>query len=906
MARTRRTFIGELAGAATLAPTAGQPASGQPAAVREPAGRISYPRRFTGRQLRMIAFPLGGIGTGTISLGGRGQLRDWEIFNRPDKGNTPTYCFFAIWAQSGAAAPVARVLESRIQPPYETTPRGLGLVNAPGLPRLRNAVFEGDYPFARIAFSDDKLPVGVRLEAFNPLVPNDTEASSLPVAILRYTVRNPGKAPVKVSIAYSQENPTGPGGHHCEFRQQDQVTGLLQQNPLLAPSDPLAGSFAIVLLNQQGQDVTHLKSWKGPHPRVAPMLFWEDFKADGRLSETGAPGSSRVSSLCAQQVIPPGKTASFTFVLGWHFPNRTPARCGWRGARGHENEIIGNHYCTRFRDAWEAASFAARQLPQLERRTRAFVEAVRSSTLPPVVIEAAMANLSTLRTQTCFRTADGRFYGFEGCMDQAGCCFGSCTHVWNYEQATAFLFSELARSMRENEFEFATDDDGCMSFRQILPPGFERLGRAAADGQMGCLMKLFRDWQLSGDTEWLRRLWPKAKKALEFAWIHNGWDGDRDGVMEGVQHNTYDVEFSGPNPLSGVWYLGALRASEEMARALGEERSAAEYRRLFENGSRWIDQNLFNGEYYVQQIRSYPPEEVPASLVSNPAGRARIDGRAVFQLGDGCLCDQLVGQYFAHLAGLGYLLKRENVRTALRSVFRYNFRESLEEHESVQRVYALNDEAALLICSFPKGNPPEVPFWFATETMTGFEYQAAVHMFYEGMLKEGLRVFEAIRERYDGERRNPWNEAECGHHYARAMASWAALPALAGFQYSAVSRRLAFRPRLRVNEFRTFWSVPAAWGTFSQQQRVGRGRAVVEVSEGRLRCQQLRLGGVTASAAVHVMLGGRKVPCKAAAGADELVLSFEQEVTVEPGQKLEVRWEASRGGTRARVRANPA
>ena len=193
--------------------------------------------------------------------------------------------------------------------------------------------------------------------------------------------------------------------------------------------------------------------------------------------------------------------------------------------------------------------------------------------IPDAIKEAALFNLSTLRSQTAFRSAEGGFYGFEGCFDDAGAGFGTCTHVWNYEHATAFLFGDLARGMREVEFNESTGADGHMEFRAVLPRGrASDWGLAAADGQLGCLVKLYRDWQLSGDDEFLRRVWPGARRALEFCWIEGGWDADRDGVMEGCQHNTMDVEYFGPNPEIGGWYLAALRAGEEMAAYLGEDR----------------------------------------------------------------------------------------------------------------------------------------------------------------------------------------------------------------------------------------------------------------------------------------------------------------------------------------------
>ncbi len=436
------------------------------------------------------------------------------------------------------------------------------------------------------------------------------------------------------------------------------------------------------------------------------------------------------------------------------------------------------------------AEKTAPTLPELEAETLRFVESVCASDMPDVVKEASLYNVSTLRTQTCFRTEDGRFYGWEGCSDHVGCCLGSCTHVWNYEQATAFLFGDLARSMREVEFRHATREDGHMSFRVDLP--LDRVtdwGLAAADGQMGCLMKLYRDWQLSGDDDILRALWPKARKALEFCWIPGGWDADRDGVMEGCQHNTMDVEYYGPNPQMGSWYLGALQASEEIASYLGEEDFAHTCRDLFERGSRWMDANLFNGEYYEHEV--WPPVEVSAVApgLRHETMGARDLADPELQLGPGCLVDQLVGQYMAHVCGLGYLLERHHVCRTLESVMKYNFKERVFfGHFNHMRTFALNDESALLMATYPHGRRPKRPFPYYNEVMTGFEYTAASHMLYEGQRENGLKCIRAIRDRYDGKKRSPFDEAECGHHYARAMASWAAVLALTGFRYSGAYR----------------------------------------------------------------------------------------------------------------------
>ena len=777
--------------------------------ANKPAG---YARTFTGRQLAMIAFPLGGVAAGSLSLGGRGQLRDWEIFNRPDKGNNLSYALPSIWAQVGDAKPVAHVLEARYQPPYEGQD-GLGSQNAPGLSRLAGASFIGEFPQARIDFVDDALPVRVSLEAFSPFIPHHPDDSGLPVAILRYRVTNPHAQAAKVGIAWSIDNPVGKGDkRENEFRNGSKLSGISMTNPALSADDVLKGSFALAVLNQRNGSLTHLKGWPAGRWWNSPLLFWDDFSADGELGPE-ANKTNGVGALCLKRTLAPHESADYEFLLAWHFPNRTPARCGWHAPKGEENTVIGNWYCTKFSDTWAAAEYTAENLPRLEEKTKLFVNAMRDSTVPPVVIEAAMANLSTLRATTSFRTADGEFHGFEGVDDKLGCCFGNCTHVWNYETSTAHVFPSFARSLRKASFGFSQDEQGAMHFRQVLPDGKERSGFAAADGQMGQILHAYLDYSLSGDKEWLIAIWPRVKKAIEFAWIPGGWDANRDGVMEGVQHNTYDVEFYGPNPLCGVYYLAALRACEEMARAVGEAEFAAECHRLFENGSQWIDANLFNGEYYEQQIKSFRRDQIANSLRSDMG--ADDPEHPEYQLGKGCLVDQLLGQSLADVCGLGPLLKPENIRRTLQSIYKYNFKKSFAQHDNVQRTFVLNDEAALVVCDYGKTTRPRIPFPYFAEVFTGLEYATAAHMLFEGMTAEGLECIGATRRRYDGERRNPWDEAECGHHYARAMAAWSGIVALSGFRYNA--GKLSINPPTKAAEFRSFWATGTGWGVFTKR-----------------------------------------------------------------------------------------
>ena len=829
------------------------------------AGAWPVLRRYQGGNLRRVALPLGGIGTGTVSLGGRGDLRDWEIMNRPAKGFTPARGFFAIRFDGIGDEPVLRALEGRIDPADYEGPHGSRVPNH-GLARFASATFETAYPLATVRLEDPEIEPAVRLEAFNPLVPVDPEASGYPAAVLRYVVHNPYDHPIDVTVCGSVPNIVGYDGSVGSYR-ENRNTVRKESRPGYAITGVLCGSdrddtgieqygtLALSALhdddtgnglgNDQADVVTTRTNWAERSWGGGLLDFWDDLLADGRLEERTSDRAAPTGSVAVHRTVPAGASTSFTFLLTWHFANRPAwwidddAPNPWQ----HTDLIVGNHYATRWPDAWAVALELADQLPALESATVDFVRTFCGTDLPPVIAEAALSNLGTVRTQTCFRTADGNFFGWEGCDDHIGSCPGSCTHVWNYEPATAHLFGSLARSMREVEFGYATDERGLMSFRVMLPLAERaQLWRlAAADGQMGCIVKLHREWLRSGDEEFLRGLWPNAKRALEFCWIPGGWDADQDGVMEGCQHNTMDVEYYGPNPQMGVWYLAALRAAEEMARHLGDVEFAERCRGLFENGSRWLDEHLFTGSYYRHEIR--PPEN--ADAIAEGLRHYKMGARDLadpeLQLGDGCLIDQLVGQVLAHQSGMGYLLDPDNVATTWDSVLRLNRREGFDGHFNPMRSYVLGDEVALTMCSYTEGERPARPFPYAAEVMTGFEYTAAVGLAYEGKVAEAVRVVEDIRARYDGRRRNPFDEAECGHHYARAMASWGMVLALTGFGYEGTTGVLRLRGR---DGARDFWSTGDAWGVAEQRHQDGTLRTEITVHGGRLTLSRIDLTGL--------------------------------------------------------------
>jgi non-lysosomal glucosylceramidase len=428
------------------------------------------------------------------------------------------------------------------------------------------------------------------------------------------------------------------------------------------------------------------------------------------------------------------------------------------------------------------------------------------------------------------------------------------------------------------------DDTGAIHFRQTLPDGKARWGFAAADGQMGQILHAWLDWKISGDDGLLRSTWPRAQKALEFAWVPGGWDANRDGVMEGVQHNTYDVEFYGPNPLCGIYYLGALRAAEEMARAVGDASAAQSYRELFEKGSRWIDANLFNGEYYIQKVRGFRPDEIAKNLRSN-MGSADTENPE-YQVGAGCLVDQLLGQYLADAGGLGALVSADHIRTALQSIYRYNLKRSLADHDNVARTYALNDEAAVVICDYAKAERPRIPFPYYPESWTGQEYPLASLMMRWGMVEQGVEIVRNARLRYDGEKRNPWDEAECGHHYARAMSAWSTVLALSGFRYDGASAAAVAAPPSAGVEFQCVWATGTGWGTFSLRRQAQGTTFALKVLAGSLACRSCEFSakGVRAKASS----GGRTIENRLDRREDRAIVTFHETLRIAPNGEVRV------------------
>ena len=570
---------------------------------------------YDATHLDRISLPIGGIGTGSIGLGGRGDLRDFEVGNRPGKGFRPEWAFFAIRAEVEGRAPVALAVEGPV--PIEQYEGTFGSPAAHhGLPRFASCEFEAGYPFGRVRLRDDSFPVAVDLVGFNPLLLTDVASSSIPAAVLRHRLSNLADADCTVSVALSMSNFIGANGtadatgdNRNTLRENEAIAGVTLTAPGLAPDAEAGGELTMALLTPPGTSASHRTGWDDRRWGNPILDFWDDLLDDGQLEDRQTTAPRPIASLAGTVTLGPGESADLTFLLTWNFPHRRAWRSEDHGGINvgeYSDAVVGNAYSVAFPDSWQTATELVPRLDELERASVDSVRAVVESDAPREVVEAALFNLSTLRSPTVFQTADGEYYGWEGVGDRTGSCYGTCTHVWGYEFATSLLFAPIAHSFRRTQFARCTDDRGLMSFRIGLPlpstrgPGTSR----PRTGRWPVWCTCIGTGSSRGDDELLRR--PVARRApVARVLLDPRRLGRRPRRRDGGCASTTRWTSSTTAPIRrwgrGTWPRCA--PCEEMAESLGEGDFAATCRELCAAGRDWIDAEPLQRRVLPHEVR---------------------------------------------------------------------------------------------------------------------------------------------------------------------------------------------------------------------------------------------------------------------------------------------------------------
>ncbi len=825
------------------------------------ASKHAYNESYTGEFLNRIAFPIGGIGAGMFCLEGGGAISHMSIRHKPEVFNEPGL-FGAIYVKGIKNG--AKIVEGPVPDWKKFGQPGAGNGSGgaiTGLPHFQQAIFKARFPFATIDLTDTDIPLKVQITGWSPFIPTDQDNSSLPVGALEYSFMNTGKTSLDAVFSYNAKNFVRAEGGKSFIRKLTNGFILSEEGTKEKPN--LKTDFAI-FTDQDNTVVDHAwfrGGWWDPL-----TMAWNKIKTGDTASvepvESGAPGAS----LYVPLKLNPGQKKVVKIHMAWYVPD-SDQKHGKEGEKKENcdpesgccsspSQIGLDHYdkdfdapfykawySSKFKSVEEVCTYWKEQYNTLHKNSTLFKDAFYASTLPREVIEAIASNLTILKSPTVLRQYDGRLWNFEGCGDTWGCCHGSCTHVWNYAQAIPHLFPALERSLRHTEFCESQNKEGHQNFRATLPikPADHNF-HPAADGQMGGIMKVYREWRISGDKDWLKKLYPMVKSSMEYC--VRTWDPGEKGIIEEPHHNTYDIEFWGPDGMHASFYLGALSAMIAMGKFLGKD--VSRYEQIFKKGKNYTETTLFDGEYFIQKIQytglkaKNPIEASQISMGGNYSDEAKEllekEGPK-YQYGTGCLSDGILGAWIARMCGLKDPVDSKKIKSHLVAVHKYNLKETLSDHANPQRPsYALGDEGGLLLCSWPKGGKLSLPFVYSDEVWTGIEHQVAAHLMLMGNVKEGIDIVRASRNRYDGRIRNPFNEYECGHWYARALASYGYIQCLTGLRYDAVDQTLYVDSK--VGDFVSFLSTATGFGTVSYKG----GKVSTNVVYGKIEVKKTVVG----------------------------------------------------------------
>ncbi|WP_428508961.1 GH116 family glycosyl hydrolase [Roseateles sp.] len=771
--------------------------------------------RLRGEELRYVGMPVSGICTGQVYLSGDGRLCHWDVFKayggRKDTGDPhgPHY-----------ADPQVPDQPFLVGMAFRTSDGELRTLDAQG---FKNVDFEGSYPIGKVRFNDPDCTVGVDLEAFSPFVPLDSDDSGLPATVLTYRFTNLSTEIQELTVGAWMENAVFPFETKPAGRRKNEIHTSRDSVVLHCTAeleDPSVvvdgwGSMSLALLHPGGAGHAKLDLQN-------PSDFSEQ-KLD-LASEVSGQASADLNErilggLSKKIMLPIGGFAELNFVVSWHFPRYSGGKVFFSTMETIPKlSSKQRYYATKFSDSLEVARYVERHFERLTAATKLWVSTWYDSSLPRWFMDRTFINTSILATQTAHRFEDGRFYGWEG-VDS---CPGTCQHVWQYAQAVAAVFPDLERLTREHvDYGIAYHSDGSMDYRaeasshgdQAVAPA-ESVGEAimAVDGTAGTIIRVLREHKHSPDIQFLRRLWPRVRKSLEFLMK---FDRDGDGLLEGPQYNTLDATWYGKIPWISSLYLAALAAGKQMAIDIDDQEFASRCESLLAVGRESFVEQLFNGRYFEHVGDATKPRAV--------------------DLQEGCYIDQVLGQSFAHQVGFERVISQKHSVSALTALWRYNFAVDVGPYRNAftgvsgGRWYAMPGEAGMLMCTWPQAayDPSGriqadiglgiTSEGYLNECMTGFEYQVAAHMLAEGMVYEGLSLTRAIHDRYAPSLRNPWNEIECGDHYSRAMASYGVYITACGFDYHGPRQSLTMDPKIGEENFKAPVLFSEGWGNYSQK-----------------------------------------------------------------------------------------
>ncbi|XP_057299681.1 uncharacterized protein LOC130630273 [Hydractinia symbiolongicarpus] len=859
--------------------------------------------KYTNESLRAVTLPLGALGGGNLSIAGDGGLRQFQISNKVDHNAHVPNCFFAIKVGSTAAVlqsntwydqtgfKPAPIVTDHVVPPYSKTL----LSKYPG---VKTVEVTAKYPVVEVDYMDPKLNnVKVHLEAWSPKIPLDSKASGAPYIVFDFHVTNTSTTSAEVSLMSSFHNLVGWNGHDTvkdevvcagyggnvnSLFTESNMFGMDMSNTSLPSNHEFQGNVSIVALPASTDKMSTMLQYTDVES------LWTAFTKNTYLPGQGEAGVSSAGTtfngaVNTSRIVAAGETTVFTYVLAWHFPNRY--RDWTVGVNIPNTQIyLGNYYAKIWKTMRDLLGYMAENIANNRDLTYKFRDSMFTSTLPWQLIDSAAGRASVLNSPSCMWHADGNFYAFEGCNPTSGCCPLNCTHVWNFEMALAILYPDVERTMREIDLLHQITPHGVIPSRTPCPLELKRLWATwpdystsptstaiCVDGEIGTIFKAYREYRHGASLQWLTSLWKPLKAVM------NHWlivlDEEKNGLVYGPQPNTYDVTTYGYLVAIGALYLCGLRAMEEMSKIMNDSEFEAICHDRFLLGTVNLDKQCFtNGKWYTQVVDPNHPSNL---------------------LGDSTQIGAMYGQWWAHILGLGYLLPPDHIKSHLKYTYLRNYVASFDPATQKPRVFCDQRDSNWVTAKWDDGDTPSNPLRYSSEwAWSGVIYPFAALLLTEGMTLEGLDVLKKTREMYDGTRRSPWNEIECGDHYSRPMSAFSLFVIASGQDWSFTQSgdvNLRFNPVISTQDFNGFFALGSCWGTFSQTRNTNNSTSVkLKIEYGELKLAKLRLN--LHARRVDVIISDDDVmpPFVIAKVADGFSLNFPNTLHLSGGKVLSV------------------
>lgn len=828
---------------------------------------------------------MGGIGTGSFELRQDGTTTNWSIFNNEPLGTGKPFpfvehpmLFFTLRLQEEGAHPRLRLLQIEESHDSGALQHHEFQYIFPWLAGMDRIDYSATFPFVNMRFEQAEMPLEVSLSAWSPFIPHNVKDSALPVAFFDLRIRSTAETPIFVSPTATLRNGAG---YDTRFKK---YTSRVLRDPSyvafesgVAEMDPAASSNGTLSIASLDPDSHYYLGWAHHHP------YYERFLAEQALpdvddtesrnkkdKETGKYAALErcFSSIGRTVRLEPGEEIEHRFIVAWHFPNLyaqpvddqignlagyLEEEASTAGAKAAERPIEGHYYSKFFSSAGEVAHYAVEHGERLATETRKFHRAFYSATVETWLLDQINSNLNTFRTSS-WLTRAGAFGILEGLSPKRSFAGLATTDVAMYGNvSTAALFPELDRAIAREHIRLQNENGSVLhSIRKnfSVPHPREASGkRVDMPGQFAYMT--LRIWLWSGDDDFLREVWPDVKRALDYILRERDPNQDLLPDMEGVMCSYDNFPMYGVAPYVASQWLAGAAAAVAAAETLGDEDASQRYRGSLDRGTEQLEKACWNGKYF--------------SLFHAPGTEHGRD--------EGCLTDQLLGQWCAHLAGLPRIADAEKTRSALASIMEMNYR----------------PEQGLRNCQWPGDaflHPVEDKCWVdqANTCWTGVELAFASFLIYEGMLDEGLRVARNVDDRY---RKYGiyFDHQEFGGHYFRPMSAWGILNSLLGLEMHKDTLRIA--PKISASPLELLYALPGGYGFYSEKEGVVSLRPVT----GQLAFRHLQITPTTDPGTnLEVTIGGTTHPdLKLQRDGNRVLVHSPGGILLKPDQFLEIR-----------------